>query len=223
MVVEAEPALGTFDLGLAELLEHEPGPVSLLLRDFGPGAEAPLLSRGWHVTRTLHRLSRPLPADPPPPHLFEVRAFEPGHDDEAWVTENNEAFAGHPTQGSMTVERLRARFSAPWFDPGGFLLFFEAEQLVASCWTKLHPVPGGAVGEIYVVSVSPKAQGRGLGRIAVLEGLSSLTAHGASSAELYVEASNTAAHALYDDLGFTFASRVVELVWRGEHPAAEQS
>jgi mycothiol synthase len=208
--VAAEPAYGTFDFGLAHLLENEQTQVTLLLRTVEREVESHLGERGWRPLRTLHRLRRGLPAPPPPASHVTVRPFVPGLDDEAWVELNNEAFAHHPSQGDMTVARLRARFKESWFDPAGFRMYFDGERLVASCWTKVHRTSEGDVGEIYVVAVAPSAQGQGLGRYAVLEGLAHLSAGGATEAELYVEETNRPAYALYEALGFEYASRIVQ-------------
>ena len=209
----AEPALGTFDLGLAEVLEALGVPISLLLRPVEDGLVAELVARGWRPTREVHRLGMTLPAAPPPPPTLTARSFRPGVDDRAWVDENNAAFKGHPTQADMTVERLRGRFDKDWFDPEGFLLFFDADELVASCWTKVHRCASGDVGEIYVISVAPGAQARGLGRLAVLAGLDYLSAQGLATAELFVEETNQAAYQLYLSLGFRLESRVVEFLY----------
>ena len=155
-------------------------------------------------------MCRSLPADPPPSSSLTIRPITPGVDDQAWVAENNAAFKGHPTQADMTVEQLRAKFAAAWFDPHGFLLFFDADELVASCWTKVHRCESGDVGEIYVISVAPGAQGRGLGRLAVLAGLDHLATRGLAVAELFVEKTNRGAYELYLSLGFRAESRVVE-------------
>jgi mycothiol synthase len=208
--LRAEPALGTFDADLAATLEALAQPVSLLLRPVDDELVAALAARGWHPTREVHRLCTSLPGPPPPPTELTIRPFVPGVDDQAWVEENNAAFKGHPTQADMTVERLRTRFDAPWFDPRGFLLIVDGDELVASCWTKVHHAAGGDIGEIYVISVSPSAQGRGLGRLAVLAGLEHLAAIGMRTAELFVEKANHAAYALYLSLGFHLDERVVE-------------
>jgi mycothiol synthase len=210
---QAEPALGTFDLGLVAALEALGDPVSLLLRPVDDELLGLLVSRGWQPTREVHRLAIPLPAASPPPTSLTVRSFRPGTDDRAWVAENNAAFRGHPTQADMTVERLRGRFDKEWFDPDGFLMFFDDDELVASCWTKVHRCASGDVGEIYVISVAPSAQGRGLGRLAVLAGLQHLAGLGVGTAELFVEESNRPAYALYLSLGFRFESRVVEFLY----------
>lgn len=208
----AECALGTYDAGLATALEATAGAVSLLLRPVSDELAKELEARGWRPVREVHRLCLSLPAAAPPSTDLTVRGFRPGADDEAWVTQNNAAFKGHPTQADMTVERLRTRFSASWFDEAGFLLFFDAAELAASCWTKVHACENGDVGEIYVISVAPRAQGRGLGQLAVLTGLQHLAAKGLHICELFVEESNRAAYAMYLSLGFRFDSRVVEFV-----------
>ncbi|HEV3328329.1 MAG TPA: hypothetical protein VGZ33_02940, partial [Acidimicrobiales bacterium] len=156
----AEAALGTLDLDLAPLLEGLGRPVTLLVRRDADDVVAAWRPRGWAPDRALRRLRRSLPAPPAPPTDLVVRGFEPGRDEAAWVAENNAAFAGHPTQSHMTVEKLRERSTASWFDPKGFLLFYDGDALVASCWTKVHHNADGDVGEIYVVSVAPGAQGR---------------------------------------------------------------
>ena len=206
-----EAALGTFDVDLAVLLERLGRSVTLLERADPEDVLAALGPRGWRVDRGLRRMRRALPADPPPPSDLVVRAFEPGRDEDAWVAENNAAFAGHPTQSHMTREALRSRFEASWFDPKGFLLFFDGDDLVASCWTKVHHDADGEVGEIYVISTAPAAQGRGLGRLAVLTGLEHLATLGLATAELFVEEGNVRAIELYEGIGFVTVARVVEL------------
>lgn len=210
-VLEVDPAGGSCDLELVELLEARREPVSLLLRSVDTTTVEELVARGWHQRRSLHRMRRGLPAASPPASELEVRAFRPGADEAAWVAQNNAAFADHPSQGTMTVAKLATRERAPWFDPEDFLLFFDHGELVASCWTKVRRRDHGDIGEIHVVSVAPSAQGRGLGRLAVLRGLDHLWRRGIGTAELYVEDSNHGAIALYEALGFTLDARVVEL------------
>jgi mycothiol synthase len=210
-VLKAEPAAGSLDAGLVELLESVGQPVDLLIRPAPASVTAPLEARGWHQVRGLRRLRRELPADPPAATDLEVRAFHVGEDEAAWLAQNNAAFAGHPTQSHMTLEKLLAREQQPWFDPKGFLLVLDGEQLAASCWTKVHRSDAGDVGEIYVISVAPGAQRHGLGRLAVLAGLAHLAAGGIRTAELFVEEDNDRAAALYTALGFHEVARVVEL------------
>ena len=113
-----------------------------------PAAQALARSAGLLMTRSLHRMQRPLTdADAEPvalPTGFSVRTFEPGRDDETWVRLNAAAFARHPEQGRLTVADLRDRMAQPWFDPAGLLLVVEdaTGEVVAFHWTKVEPGSG---------------------------------------------------------------------------------
>ncbi len=75
-------------------------------------------------------------------------------------------------------------------------------RIAGSCWTKIHRDAGPPVGEIYVIGVDPDFQGRGFGRGLTLAGLDWLSGQGVSVGMLYVDASNSAARALYRAIGF---------------------
>jgi len=175
-----------------------------------PGADALAHAAGLTMTRTLHRMTRPLTAadaaDPVLPEGFCVRSFEPGRDDEAWVRLNAAAFASHPEQGRLTVADLHERMAQHWFDPAGFLLVIDrdTDAVVAFHWTKVEP--GTGTGEVYVVGVDPAHQGRGLGGPLTALGLAHLARCGLSEVELYVDGDNTAARRTYERLGFTDAA-----------------
>jgi mycothiol synthase len=156
------------------------------------------------VIRSLQLLTISLPVElVSPPHDVAIRTFEPSRDEEPWLLENNRAFADHPEQGAWTLEDLRSRTSEPWFDPSGFLLLTQDDNIVASCWTRVHELHPERFGEIYVISVDPKVQGRGLGRVALSQGLNHLRRRGVSRVELFVDESNDAARAMYERIGFT--------------------
>jgi mycothiol synthase len=189
---------------------------------------------GFTRTRTLWQMRRSLYAPLPTPELppdVVVRTFEPGHDDEAFIALNAEAFADHPEQGGWSIEDLRQRIAEPWFDAAGFFLAERDGRLVGFHWTKVHggltvhqhPVtdadgtvvdPGHPhvhddghghepLGEVYVLGVAPAAHGTGIGKALTLIGLRHLRSAGLPAAMLYVEADNESAIALYTRLGFT--------------------
>ncbi|MFJ4206885.1 mycothiol synthase [Paenarthrobacter sp. NPDC089675] len=139
------------------------------------------------------------------PPGVSLRAFVPGQDEEAWLAANRAAFAHHPEQGSMTLADLEAREAEDWFDPEGFLLAVDDDgRLMGYHWTKVHPRQGAhpAIGEVYVVGVTPEAQGSGLGKALTVAGIRYLQDKDLHAVMLYVDADNAAAVALYQKLGF---------------------
>jgi mycothiol synthase len=176
-----------------------------------PGAAELAARLGFRRARALFQMRRslfaPLPAPALPPDVA-VRTFVPGEDERRWVEVNNAAFAEHPDQGRWSVEDLMVREKEPWFDPAGFFLAERGDELVAFHWTKVH---GGstaahdhaAIGEVYVVGVSPNAQRMGLGPAMTLVGLRHLRSRGLAQAMLYVDEANTNAIRVYERLGFT--------------------
>jgi mycothiol synthase len=188
-----------------------------------PAADALARAAGLVMTRSLHLMTRPLTnadaVDPVLPQGFSVRSFEPGRDDETWVTLNAAAFARHPEQGRLTVADLHERMAQPWFDPAGLLLVVDdaTGQVVAFHWTKVEGGTGRGpkasangvregVGEVYVVGVDPAHQGRGLGGPVTRLGLAHLARAGLREVELYVDGDNLAARRTYERLGFTDAA-----------------
>ncbi|MDJ0355926.1 MAG: mycothiol synthase [Actinomycetota bacterium] len=152
-----------------------------------------------------HGSDQALPEAVLPPGVT-LRTFMPGQDEHAWLAANAAAFAHHPEQGSMTLSDLQARMTERWFDPAGFFLATDAEGTILGFhWTKVHPETGHhpSLGEVYVVGVTPQAQGSGLGRTLSTAGIRYLQGRGLSAIMLYVDADNQAAVSLYRSLGFT--------------------
>ncbi|WP_248962498.1 mycothiol synthase [Sphaerisporangium perillae] len=90
-----------------------------------PEAERLATSLGFTRVRSLWQMRRSLYAPLPSAELpagVRLRTFEPGRDEQAWLTVNARAFAHHPEQGSWTMDDLRRREQEPWFDPAGFFL-----------------------------------------------------------------------------------------------------
>jgi mycothiol synthase len=181
--------------------------------------------------RDLWVMRRPLSPEHPLPPVprargVVVRPFVPGQDEEAFLALNAEAFADHPEQGSMTRADLDQRVGEPWFDPAGFFLAedvdapqgesaqaVESPTLLGFHWTKVHLDEEPPVGEVYVVGVSPAAQGRGLGKILTLTGLHHLHDRGLAEVILYVEADNAPAIAVYSGLGFAHAPEDTDVMY----------
>jgi mycothiol synthase len=186
-----------------------------------PAATALAAGAGFHRSRALWQMRRPLAsplAEPQVPAGVTVRTFRVGEDEDAWVTVNHRAFAGHPEQGSWTRADLELREREPWFDPDGFFLAERDSGLTGFHWTKVHRgQPGSAaVGEVYVVGVDPAEQGTGLGRALTLIGLRYLRSRGLPEVMLYADETNVAAIRLYESLGFTHAGTDVMFSGDGE-------
>jgi mycothiol synthase len=166
-------------------------------------AAARLAARtGWRRTRDLWVMRRPTAVPLPPlelPDGVRVRGYEPGDADDVLAT-NAAAFAHHPEQGAMDAAELAERMEEDWFDPAGLLVAVDDSGLLGFHWTKQHDA---ATGEVYVVAVDPRAQGRGLGRVLTLAGLHHLAGLGVAEVLLYVESDNVAAVRLYSSTGFT--------------------
>jgi mycothiol synthase len=213
-------------LAEAVVAGHPEGTLSAWSHGNHPAAAALAQRFGFTRVRDLWVMRLPLtdplrgqvlPVETPSSPGVVVRAFEPGRDEEAFLALNAEAFAGHPEQGRMTRADLDQRMAEPWFDPEGFFVAEarsgDAGELLGFHWTKVHPGEPPH-GEVYVVGVSPKAQGMGLGRLLTLTGLQHLAARGLEEAILYVESDNAPAIAVYSGLGFTHADSDTHVMYR---------
>lgn len=202
-------------LALTRAALAEAAPRSLRLWAHGdlPAARALAHRAGFERVRALCTMRRPLdtPLDTPRfPEGVTLRTFRAGHDEQAWLEINRNAFAGHPEQGAWTAADLALREREPWFDPAGFFLAERAGRLAGFHWTKIHQARPGSpangadpIGEVYVVGVDPGEQGSGLGRALTLAGLRYLRSRGLPEVMLYVDEANTPAIRLYASLGFT--------------------
>ena len=180
-----------------------------------PGAKNLAEKNGLKHSRTVIQMRRSL-ADPIPEidSSIPIRSFLPGIDNENWLKVNNAAFQGHPEQSNWSTQDLDVRIREDWFNPKGFLIAEIEDEFAGFCWTKVH---GGhshkhsqdepehdhdPIGEIYIMGVNPKFQGRGIGRAVTIAGLKHLRYEGIFSAMLYVDADNASAIKLYTSLGF---------------------
>ncbi len=187
------------------LADQTSAPLRVWASGDGPGARALAARLGLRPMRTLLVLGRSLSGDLPPtepPTGIGIRTFRPGEDEDAWLAVNARAFAGHPEQGSLTRADLADRTAEPWFDPAGLLLAVResTDEVVGFHWTKREA--GSSTGEVYVIGVDPSAGIRGLGTPLLGAGLRHLREIGATDVDLYVEADNERALALYRRYGF---------------------
>jgi len=182
-------------------------PIHLWAMHAGPDDDDRARQHGFAPERDLLQMRVPLPVAADVERATRplvTRPFLPGRDEEAWVVTNNRAFEGHPEQGGWTVEQLQERMAADWVELDGFLVADDPDGpgLIGSCWTKIHRDRSPALGEIYVIAVDPRHHGQGWGRSLTVAGLESLWRRGIAVGMLYTDATNEAAVALYDSLGF---------------------
>ncbi len=209
IAVHPEHRSGHVTAELIESLREEAGDVELTLWARAPYVGSAARSAGWRLQRQLMEMRRPLPMDCAEikDGSVSVTTFRVGLDEPAWLAANNAAFAGHPENGRMTRRDLEERIAQPWFDPDGFFLAWSGDDLVGSCWTKIHD---DGVGEIYIIGVVPSWGGQGLGTGLVCHGLNYLgRMRHLSSAMLFVSADNERAVRVYESLGFE-RTRVIE-------------
>ncbi|NLE81251.1 MAG: mycothiol synthase [Rhodococcus sp.] len=161
--------------------------------------------------RELLQMRRPLDTPELPdvvvPGGVSLRTYAGPDDDAEILRVNAAAFSWHPEQGAMSAVDLAARRGESWFDAAGLFLAFaddDPKTLLGFHWTKVHPAGADseAIGEVYVVGISPEAQGRGLGRVLTLAGLHYLRNLQLGAVLLYVEGDNSAALRTYERLGF---------------------
>lgn len=161
----------------------------------------------WQMRRSLHA---ELPKLELPADTF-IRPFEVGQDEQAWLALNAEVFAEHPEQGRLTESDLKIRMNESWFNPAGFLISHNAKgELTGFHWTKIHSInrtintvsASLEIGEIYVLGVSPRMRGTGLGKALAVAGLEYLRSESLAAAMLYVDRQNSAAIKLYESIGF---------------------
>lgn len=188
------------------------GPVQAWSHGDHPAAAALAAAYDFDRVRDLWVMRRPSNAPLPElivPDGVAIRAYRPGDpgdpgDMEQLLAVNAASFADHREQGAMDAADLAERMAEDWFDAAGLLLGVDPQgELLGFHWTKRH---SDVLGEVYVVGISPAAQGRGLGSTLTLAGLHHLVAGGAQEILLYVESDNAAAIAVYSRLGFTHAA-----------------
>ncbi|MBA3489075.1 MAG: mycothiol synthase, partial [Longispora sp.] len=100
-------------IGIAE--EQDPqGRLRLWAHGDHPSASALAIRLGFARHRSLWQMRRSLytPIEAPVlPEDVTVRAFRPGHDEEAWLAVNTRAFAEHPEQGRWSLVDLKRRMA----------------------------------------------------------------------------------------------------------------
>ena len=190
---------------------------------------AACLADGWIVRRELGVLARsldvasaramqPSPASDVGP--LTLRAFRPELDTDEVVRVLRAAHDGHDapipssTDGGGDGGWTRARFDAAakvaLDDPTDLRVAADASgRLLGVHWTKRR---SATVGEVHNLAIDPAAQGQGLGRRLLHDGLAHLAGLGMREVLLWVDLENSPALALYRSEGFVPRAHDVALV-----------
>jgi mycothiol synthase len=192
----------------AVLAEAAGSPVSVWAHGDHPAARALAAATGLDRARELLQLrasvaeARTGLGERPLPEGLTLSSFS-ARDADDWVALNARAFASHPEQGRMTRGDLDDRIAEPWFDPTLLLLARDADgRLAGFHWLKVE----GGDAEVYVLGVDPDRAARGLGSALLAAGLDALATRGNQEVDLYVEADNAPALALYRRAAFRDAA-----------------
>ena len=137
-------------------------------------------------------------------HNHTIETFNVSIHKQQWLDLNNKVFAHHVDQGNWAMADLENRMAEPWFDPQGFFLATQKNEIEGFVWTKIHQdlVKQDPVGELYVVGTAPEHHSRGIARALSVEAINYFVTKGLKHAMLYVDADNEKAIKLYESLGF---------------------
>ncbi len=119
----------------------------------------------------------------------------------------NRSFAGTWGYNPGTAEEIAYRLSVSGNSPETVVVLEEGDAPVGHCWTTVDAESGAAAGprrgRIHMIGVLPGHRGRGLGRQALMAGLTYLEGKGIEAVDLTVDSENVEACALYESVGFT--------------------
>lgn len=171
-----------------------------------PAAQGFAAASALTEVRALMMMTRALndPVFTQVPEGLMIRSFH-SEDAAELLTLNAAAFAHHREQGALDAAGLADRMAQDWFDPEGLILGFDSEGLAGFHWTKAVD----NLGEVYVMAVAPRTQGKGYGRALLQAGISHLAAKGLTRVVLYVDTAEEKAVRMYERAGFTEAHRDV--------------
>ncbi len=181
----------------------------------------PLFAQAGFVGRARHYLVRRL-AEPAeiPRHGFHLRSLRRDELDVAAriIHRSHEGSLdaalnltyATPSSCRSFVDTLVHRSGCGRFDAKASLVAEEAGAVVGVVLASLLSRTNGHVCQ---VSVSPGAQGRGLGRLLVAAALAAFGRQGLSTASLSVTVGNERAHSLYKRMGFRLRREFTAHVW----------
>ncbi len=132
-------------------------------------------------------------------------------EEEKLVNIQNRAFAGTWGYKPNTVEEIVYRTSLSHRSPEDVITIVEGDRITGYCWLGIVDAGGATVGEregrIFMLGSDPDYRRKGVGRMALLAGLSALKNKGLRTVGLTVDSQNKIACALYRSVGFKVGGR----------------
>jgi ribosomal protein S18 acetylase RimI-like enzyme len=134
--------------------------------------------------------------------VVSIRQYEPGRDDETWVSTYNRARAEVPEFVPLEVEEFDRQQKTPWFKADGMFIAEMGGIAAGMVSAYLRDSRKLRVGFIDGPNVVPEARRRGVGSALMRKALEGLRQRGATGAEDGAGDWNTAAHAFLRKHGF---------------------
>ena len=144
---------------------------------------------------------------------YSSRHLHPAEEDKLTQIQNR-CFTGTWGYNPNTTEEIVYLLSLSHGSPQDVILICEEDKVAGYCWNKINceaeAADGGQRGRIFMLGVDPNYRGRGIGKIALREGLVYLKNKGVRLVELDVDGENKVARALYRSVGF---KRWTSILW----------
>ena len=163
---------------------------------------------GFRVVHRFFELKLPLAESQLPEtkrRAFTCRHLHPREEDKLARIQNR-CFKNTWGYNPDTIEGIAYSLQISHGSPEDVILICEADSPVGYCWTKVNHEAESAddkrKGRILMLGVDPDYRGKGIGKIALLVGLTYLKDKEVRTVELTVDSQNKTARALYDSLSF---------------------
>ena len=171
-------------------------------------AKSVLPRLGFSIIRRILELRLPLSEIRLPDatdNIYSYHHLQPGEEDKLTQIQNR-CFTGTWGYNPNTIEDITYYINLSYRSPEDIVLICEGDKPIGYCWTEISCEAEAAKSEkkgcIYMLGVDPDYRGRGIGKIALLAGLSYLKSKGVQVVELTTDSENEVACALYYSVGF---------------------
>ena len=160
-----------------------------------------VVRRILELRRSLYEIRLPDATD----NTYSYHHLQPGEEDKLTQIQNR-CFTGTWGYNPNTIEDVIYYINLSHRSLEDVVLICEGDKPIGYCWTEISCEAEAAKSEkkgcIYMLGVDPDYRGRGIGKVALLAGLSYLKSKGVRVVELTVDSENEVACALYHSVGF---------------------